>query len=169
MPAGRSAQRFEAHPHDRLPQLPGSRSRHPTAISLRLRPDTPDAFVEELRYHLGLSEQAPATSTLDWQAPALTADGCEDLLAGGPTATPIRQLVPPWLARWSLTDGWIGFAREELDLNPWLNFYAARGHAYAAPPGQEPPPLTTQAAPFTPAQTTEQSPSQPKGGLEKAR
>jgi hypothetical protein len=33
------------------------------------------------------------------------------------------QTEPPRLARWSATQGWIGFAREELDLNPGLNFY----------------------------------------------
>jgi hypothetical protein len=53
-------------------------------LSLRLRSDVPEAFLEELRYHLGLSS----------------------------------------LAGWSLTEGWIGYAREELGLDPWLNFVA---------------------------------------------
>lgn len=65
------------------------------------------------------------------------------------------QIVPPWLARWSLTEGWIGFAREELGLNVWLSFYAARGHAYAAAPGEEPQPLSAGAPAFTARQTTE--------------
>ena len=52
----------------------------------------------------------------------------------------LMQLLPPWLARWSLTDGWIGFAREELDLDVWLHFFAAHGHAYVASPGGTPVP-----------------------------
>lgn len=58
----------------------------------------------------------------------------------------LAQLVLPWLARWSLAQGWIGFAREELDPNPWLHFYAARGHAYASAPGKPPEPLCAGAA-----------------------
>ena len=30
---------------------------------------------------------------------------------------------------WSATQGWAGFAREELSLHPWLNFYVQDGHA----------------------------------------
>ncbi|HEX6523105.1 MAG TPA: hypothetical protein VF070_24375 [Streptosporangiaceae bacterium] len=105
------------------------------------------------------------------------------MLAGGPVASLIRQqpylnqpavwgvfartfvlddamyelvqIVPSWLAGWSLTEGWIGFAREELDLNAWLNFFASQGHAYAASPGGAPEPLAEQAPPFAPTQTTE--------------
>ena len=36
----------------------------------------------------------------------------------------LMQTVPSWLARWSLTQGLIGHAREEFDLGGWLNFYA---------------------------------------------
>jgi hypothetical protein len=43
-------------------------------------------------------------------------------------------VVPPWLARWSLTQGWIGYARETTDLMLWLYFYAMDGHAYGASP-----------------------------------
>ena len=64
-------------------------------------------------------------------------------------------VVPSWLAPWSLAQGWIGFAREELALNPWLNFYAANGYAYAASPGAEPKALRAGAPPFTATQTTE--------------
>jgi hypothetical protein len=60
----------------------------------------------------------------------------------------VMQTVPPWLARWSATQGWIGFAREELSLDPWLNFYASGGHAYAASPGESPQPLDDKAPPF---------------------
>jgi hypothetical protein len=74
------------------------------------------------------------------------------------------QVVPPWLAPWSLTDGWIGFAREELDLHVWLNFFAAHGHAYIAPPGEAPVPLLRDAPPFTLTQTTEQWPSKRRSG-----
>ena len=113
--------------------------------------------------------------------PGSCGDGGE--LAGGPVASMIRQqpylnrpavwgvfarafvlddvmwelvqVVPSWLAGWSLTEGWIGFAREELGLAPWLDFFASQGHAYAAPPGGAPSPLGEQAPPFTLTQTTE--------------
>lgn len=97
-------------------------------FSLRLCPDVPDAFVEKLRYHFGLSSLVPQAPALDYPAPALAADGEEDELAGGPVVRLVRQrhasrpaawgvfarafvvddamyelmqLVPPWLARWS--------------------------------------------------------------------
>jgi hypothetical protein len=151
-------------------------------LSLRLRPDVPDEFLGEVRYHLGLSELAPAAPTLECAGAALVTAGDGDELAGGAIARLVRQqhgsgpaawglfarvfvlddamydlvqIVPPWLARWSLTEGWIGFAREELDLDVWLNFYAAQGHAYAAGPGEQPQPLSEGAPPFTARQTTE--------------
>lgn len=65
------------------------------------------------------------------------------------------QLVPPWLARWSLAEGWIGFAREELSLNVWLSFYAVQGYAYVTAPGEEPQPLSAGTPAFTARQTTE--------------
>lgn len=155
-------------------------------LSLRLRPDVPEVFVEELRYHLGLSPLAPQAPTLDWGGPALAfgSDGRE--LAGGPVASVIRQqpylnhpavwgvfartfvlddvmwelvqVVLPWFAGWSLTEGWIGFAREELGLTPLLNFFASQGHAYVAPPGEATSPLAEQAPPFALTQTTERWP-----------
>lgn len=151
-------------------------------LSLRLRPDVPDAFVDELRFHLGLSDTAPQAPTLDYGYPVLGTDGDQDELPGGQIARLVRQQhgngpevcgvlvrtfilddemyqliqdVPPWLARWSLTEGWIGFAREELNLDPWLNFYAAHGHAYAASPGERPQALSEQAPPFAATQTSE--------------
>jgi hypothetical protein len=36
-----------------------------------------------------------------------------------------------------------------------LNFYAAQGHAYAAPPGEEPQPSSEGVPPFTARQTTD--------------
>jgi hypothetical protein len=152
-------------------------------FSLRLRPDAPEAFLDELRYHLGLSDLAPQAPTLAWEEPALAPGNDGGELAGGPITSLIWQqpylnrpavwgvfarvfvvddamyelvqIVPPWLAGWSLTEGWIGFAREELSLNPWQNFFAAQGHAYAASPGETPEPLTDGAPPFTPTQTIE--------------
>lgn len=67
-------------------------------------------MLDELRFHLGLAEQLPEERELELVAPA-------------------------WLARWSLTQGWIGQAREELSLHPWLNFYVQDGHGYSAKPG----------------------------------
>ena len=151
-------------------------------LSLRLRPDVPETFLEELRYHLGLTDHAPANPTLDYPYPVLAANGPGDELAGGPIARLVRQqhgswpatwglfsrtfvlddamvelaqIVPQWLASWSLTQGWIGFAREELDLRPWLDFYVANGYAYAAKPGRQPQALRTGTPPFTAVQTTE--------------
>lgn len=158
-------------------------------LSLRLRPDVPEAFIGELRYHLGLDDHVPAEATLDYPEPAL-ATGGSDELAGGSIASLVRQqhgsqsvtwgllartfvlddamyeliqIVPQWLAPWSLTQGWVGFAREELGLDPWLNFYIANGHAYAATPGQQPQALEAGAPPFTATQTTEPW-SRPKAG-----
>jgi hypothetical protein len=150
-------------------------------LSLRLRPDAPEALIEELRYHLGLSDQAPDTPTLDLPGQALVVCEGGDELPGGPLTTLVRQqygpglecwsmfarilvvddamyelvqVVPQWLAGWSLTQGWVGMAREELDLNPWLHFYTAGGHAYASAPGEEPQPLDADAPPFELTQTT---------------
>lgn len=58
-------------------------------------------------------------------------------------------------APWSLTQGWVGFARDELGLDPWLNFYIANGHAYAATLGQQPKALGAGSPPFAATQTTE--------------
>lgn len=55
-------------------------------------------------------------------------------------------VLPPWLARWSLTQGWIGYAREDRDLQPWLQFYAMDGHPYAAQPGPRPRPARSRCA-----------------------
>ncbi|GAA1405596.1 hypothetical protein [Catellatospora coxensis] len=53
------------------------------------------------------------------------------------------------------TQGWIGFAREELSLHPWLNFYVQDGHPYVAEPGGVVQPLAESAPPFTLRQTTD--------------
>lgn len=44
-------------------------------------------------------------------------------------------IVPPGLARWSLTQVRIGYAREDRGVQPWLQSYAMDGYAYAAQPG----------------------------------
>ena len=63
-------------------------------------------------------------------------------------------IVPPWLARWSLTHGWIGYAARTAICSPGFEFYAMDGHAYAAQPGQDPGPLVGGAPPFTLQHTT---------------
>lgn len=146
-------------------------------LSLRLRPDTPESFVEELRFHLGLTARSPESPTLDVNGPCLVAEP-DDSLPGGEvqSLTPHRQgslglfvrtfvlddimyslvlTVPPWLARWSATQGWIGQAREELSLHPWLNFYVQDGHAYVAEPGGSMQPLNETSPPFTLTQTSD--------------
>ena len=55
---------------------------HEWTLSLRLRPDVPDAFLEELRYHLGLSAVAPQSPTLDHDYPVLAANGDGDEAGG---------------------------------------------------------------------------------------
>jgi hypothetical protein len=153
-------------------------------LSLRLRTDVPDAFVDELRFHLGLADERPVTAELDYEYP-IFAIADDDALPGGSVSslkfqTPdsksgrlglyvrtfaldddmydLMLTVPPWLARWAATEGWIGFAREELALDPWLNFYAANGYAYVAAPGDRPNPAQDGAPPFTATQTLCQSP-----------
>jgi len=76
-------------------------------------------------------------------------------LPRGNTPVPSRWQATPWLARWSATQGWIGFAREELSLIPWLTFYAQDGHAYLAAPGEAPQPVRVEAPPFSATHTTE--------------
>jgi len=138
-------------------------------LSLRFRVDVPEAFLEELRADFGIG-------------PGAAPDGDGSELPGGPVANLVRQqltastwlwglyvrtlvldeamyelmlTVPPRLARWSATQGWAGFAREELSLHPWLSFYVQDGHAYVAGPGEEPRPISGSAPPFTLTQTTE--------------
>jgi hypothetical protein len=160
-------------------------------LSLRLLPEVPAAFLSELRYHLGLSAEAPAEPTLDVGWPALTCGGDCAALPGGAAASlvsqqpylnrpaawglfvrtftlddsmwDLMQSVTPWLARWALTEGWIGFAREELSLDPWVSFYAQQGQAYLAPPGEPPQPFNPDAPPFTLRQTGERWPPGPAG------
>ena len=145
-------------------------------MSCLLRPDTPAAFLAEFRFHLGLTETMPTTRQLPYSHPVFVVSQ-RDGLPGGrvtslreapPPSTSGRRygmfartmvaddamadylaVVPPWLARWSLTQGWIGYAREDRDLQPWLQFYAMDGHAYAAQPGEDPAPLGAGAPPFS--------------------
>lgn len=130
-------------------------------LSLRLRPDVPEAFLAELRYHLGLSPIASQAPTLDWGGPAFTCGSDGGELAGGPVASIIRQ--QPYLNRSAVWGVFartfvLDFAREELGLNPWLNFFASQGHAYVGQPGEVPSPLGEQAPPFALTQTTERWP-----------
>ncbi len=155
-------------------------------LSLRLRPDTPATFLAEVRYHLGLTDQPPEHPELDADWPCLASDPVDDRLAGGGVVSLVEQrpylnlpasyglhvrtyvlddvmydliqTVPPWLARHSLTQGWIGFAREELALHPRLHFYAQDGHAYVAEPGGPVNPFDATAPPFTLTQTSDTAP-----------
>jgi hypothetical protein len=145
-------------------------------LSLRLRPDVPKPFIDELRFHLGISDHRPEATTLDYDWPCLLPDNNDAVPGGGIQTLVIQQpyldrpeslglfvrtfvlddgmyeliqTVPAWLAPWSLTQGWIGYAREELSLQPWLNFYTANGYAYAAEPGGPIGPLTPNTPEFT--------------------
>ncbi len=155
-------------------------------LSLRLRPDAPASFLQELRFHLGLAGQLPDDAELELDRPCLVTEP-DDALPGGGVRSLIAQqpysnqpgsfglfvralvlddgayelisVVPAWLARWSLTQGWIGQAREELSLHPWLNFYVQNGHAYASEPGGSIEPLDDTAPPFTLLQTSDSVPA----------
>ena len=160
-------------------------------LSIRLRLDTPESFLDELRFHLGMTDQCPAEPSLECDWPCLLPDQDAALPGGairslvhqqpyldhpGPLGLYVRtfllddglyeliQTVPAWLAPWSLTQGWIGHAREEFDLYPWLYFYVQDGHAYAAEPGRSPKPLQGNAPPFTLTQTTDLPPGPPGPG-----
>jgi hypothetical protein len=152
-------------------------------LALRLRPDTPASFLSELRFHLGLADQLPDDPVLDYDFPCLAADSADALPGGGVAALTyqqpylnrpgslglfvrtfvlddamyeLMQTVPAWLAPWSLTQGWIGHAREELSLHPWLNFYVQNGYAYIAEPGETTIKSLQDGAPsFTLRQTTD--------------
>jgi hypothetical protein len=158
-------------------------------LALRLRPDAPESFLAELRFHLGLTDQLPDDPVLEYDWPCLVADSDDALPGGGIRSLVVQQpyldrpgslglfvrtfvlddgmyelmqTVPTWLAPWSLTQGWIGDAREKLGLHPWLYFYVQNGHAYAAEPGKTIEPLSDGAPPFTLRQTTD-FPESPDG------
>ena len=129
-------------------------------LAVRLRPDTPAAFLAEARFHLGLTDQPPEHPTLDVEWPCLPAQPPhENRLDGFDLSVQtyvlddamyeLVRVVPPWLARWSLTQGLIGVAREDLDERPWLHFYVQDGHAYAGDPGGPVHPLDDTSPPFT--------------------
>lgn len=151
-------------------------------LALRLRPDAPEPFLAELRFHLGLTDQLPDDPVLEYDWPCLVADNDSALPGGGVRSLLVQQpyldrpgslglfvrtfllddgmyevvqTVPGWLAPWSLTQGWIGHAREELDLHPWLHFYIQNGYAYAAEPGKPVKPLNDGAPAFTLQRTTD--------------
>lgn len=152
-------------------------------LSLWLRLDTPETFLAELRWHLGLVSPRPDKCTLGTVDPALAPSHAVVVspLPGGEITslaeqTPyvnrppfvgllvrryvldddmheVTQTLPEWLAPWSATEGWIGCAREVYEVNPWLNFYVSQGHAYAAEPARAPLPLVSGAPAFTARQT----------------
>jgi hypothetical protein len=151
-------------------------------LSMRLRADTPESFLAELRFHLGMEGERPEEATLEYDWPcllpendhALPGGGFQSLVAQQPYLDGVvtfglfvrtfvlddgmyelMQTVPSWLAPWSMTQGWIGFAREEFSLEPWLNFYVQDGFAYAAEPGGVVKSLDDNAPEFTLQQTTD--------------
>ena len=147
-------------------------------LSLRLRPDVPAACLTELRFQLGLGDARPSTHRLPYDFPSLVGS---DLLPGGSVRSlsqdhrgswgvflrtcllddgfyGLVDTVPIWLAPQSQTQGWIGWAREELDLHPALHFFTQDGHAYAAGPGEAIQPLAESAPPFTLTQTFDTTP-----------
>lgn len=151
-------------------------------LSLRLRPDTPEPFLDEMRFHLGMTDRRPTSPSLEFDWPCLLPDQDAALPGGAVRALvhqqpyldhpgslglfvrtfvlddgmyELMQSVPAWLAPWSLTQGWIGHAREELALRPWLDFYIQDGHAYAAESGKKIRPLDDGAPPFTLIQTSD--------------
>jgi hypothetical protein len=118
-------------------------------ISLFLRDDTPSEVLDELRWHIGLSEQQPATSAIDVDYPLMRPG--ESYLPGGDIAVLQRQYryddahgvnhhawglyvllfwldddlgqaaqITTWLAPYADEDGYIGSFREEADEQPTL-------------------------------------------------
>ncbi|MEU8006286.1 hypothetical protein AB0B66_34450 [Catellatospora sp. NPDC049111] len=151
-------------------------------LSLRLRADVSERFLAELRFHLGLAEELPEDPELEYGWPCLVGDSDDVLPGGGARSLVLQQpyssrpaslglfvrlmvrddelydviqTVPAWLAPRSATQGWIGFAREEQSLHPWLNLYVQDGHAYAAHPGGIAHPLAESAPPFRLSETTD--------------
>jgi hypothetical protein len=151
-------------------------------LTLRLRPDVSESFLTELRFHLGLADRLPQEPELEYDWPCLVADPDMALPGGGLCSLLVQrpyldkpasygmfartlvlddamyeliQTVPAWLARHSLTQGWIGQAREELSLLPWLNFYVQNGYAYAGEPAKAIESLDSTAPAFTLRQTTD--------------
>jgi hypothetical protein len=145
-------------------------------LRLRLRPDTPATFLAELRFHLGLTSRLPERLELGADWPCLLPVPDETVPGGwarsltedppGSFALFVRmylvddamydlmRTVPRWLAPWSLTQGWIGVAREQWSDDPWLEFYVQDGHAYIGDPGGDVGPFDGTAPPFTLPRTT---------------
>jgi hypothetical protein len=59
--------------------------------SLRLRSEAPPVFLDELRYHLGMSSLAPREPTLRWPYPVFGSGHDPDSLPGGPVGRRVRQ------------------------------------------------------------------------------
>ncbi|GLY53759.1 hypothetical protein [Lentzea sp. NBRC 102530] len=116
--------------------------------SLFLRDDTPRETLDELRYHLGLTEDRPQNLVVDHDHPVLAPDP-DSYLPGGEHVALRRQgrgrnsdgeihawglyarlywvddqwaevwwQVAQWLAPYVADDGYIGFYREEQDERP---------------------------------------------------
>lgn len=138
-----------------------------------------DELLGELRWHLCLGESAPASRSLPYETPVLTNPNAGWMPGGSLLALreqdsrdgrclglfvriivlddemyELIQTVPPWLAQLSATQGWVGLAREEMALEPWLNFYVQGSHAYAGGPGESPQGLSATAPPFTLTRTS---------------
>jgi hypothetical protein len=145
-------------------------------LMLVLSPDAPQPFLDELRWHLGLTDTGPASPTMKGGGPSLVPNR-PSYLPGGELAvlseqrlygnrppllclfTRIQmdeeetyemiQVVPSWLAPWSRTQGWIGYVREEMDLTPWMQLYVQDGEAYWSGDAGAIESLSGEAPPFT--------------------
>jgi len=118
-------------------------------FSLFLRDDTPSEVLDELRWHVGVSDQQPATSAIDTDYPLMRPG--ESRLPGGDVAILQRQYryddahgvehhawglyvrlfmldddlgqtadIATWLAPYADEDGYIGSFREVADEQPTL-------------------------------------------------
>jgi hypothetical protein len=151
-------------------------------LSFDVRPDAPESFLTELQWHLGLGPRSAEESGLDRNQPVLAGDD-EYLAGGGYAFVGRRviyeidgreiyrdtvfvrrylldddlyDLMTPlltWVAQYCDTQGWIGFAREEFDLQPWLFFYVQDGQPYTGDLAEAPTPLLPEAAPWRLEQT----------------
>ncbi len=144
-------------------------------LSLRFRRDVPESFLDELRSDFGIGRrllphedgsELPGGTVTNLVRQQLSADTWlwglfVRILVLDDEMYELIQTVPPRLARWSETQGWIGFAREEMSLGVWLNFYVQDGHAYLASPGEQPHPYSDDAAPFTLRHTIDWFPTAP--------
>jgi hypothetical protein len=139
-------------------------------FSLFLRDDTPSDLLDELRWHMGLSEERSTTPATDMDYPLMRPG--DSYLPGGDLAVLQRQYryddasgvkhyawgvyarmfvlddamgevwqIATWLAPHAEDDGYAGFFREETDERPRL--LAIRGgELYSYELGEQPQPLS---------------------------